>query len=138
MKLWFSGVLNPTTREGSSRNVACYFTRNVYDTLVPQHLERIKTALKLLPDPGEVPSSGLSFVSRIRGLEQQIQDQKREAEQQKLNAEVEAEQQREEAKQEEEQARQQIERLEKRIEDMINLQLQRASGGSGQYFAASY
>ncbi|KAL8704021.1 MAG: hypothetical protein Q9225_008102 [Loekoesia sp. 1 TL-2023] len=61
-------VFSLTVRDGRDRNIGYNFTRNIYDTFVPEHLKRIQDAVKQLRDPNQplgpdgVPgTSGLSF-----------------------------------------------------------------------------
>jgi len=59
-----------TDQDGKDKWTAYKFTRNVYDTFVPIHLERIRIAVDQLPDPDVFLVQPLSQQSNAQSLEQ--------------------------------------------------------------------
>lgn len=59
-----------TDQDGKDKWTAYEFTRNVYDTFVPIHLERISSAIDQLPDPEVFLVKPLSQLSNVEPAEQ--------------------------------------------------------------------
>ncbi|KAI9812074.1 MAG: hypothetical protein M1832_000627 [Thelocarpon impressellum] len=60
---------NFTSEEGKDRWTAYQFTRNVYETFLPTHLERVGSAIDQLPDPAVFLVPSLSHLSDAGPLE---------------------------------------------------------------------